>query len=532
MGIPSYYKKLCDRIPGLLSKVRNGTQPSHLWIDFNCMVYHCLRRPGAKSYQGESTRLEWENHLIQDVCHYLQKIVKLVAPTEQVFIGVDGVVPMAKMRQQRLRRFKSQWIAAEEKRLGKVAAESERWDTNAITPGTAFMERLGEALCALRGPGLKYIVSTADEPGEGEHKAMRSLRVCTSKQSHVIYGLDADLILLSLLQPVKEMWLFREAVECGEVQYVDNEEEYRYFGIHTLRDYICRGQDKHYLLDYCMAMSFVGNDFLPHGLSLKLKDGGHDILLECLEEVRRTHGELIRPSILANQQEGFQWSHEALGACIQWFANREEAWVQRHCVGKIRSRHQPARGTTSLELAMDEWNKTPLRACEELALVDSIGKNEEGKLAVQLRADWQSVYRERWLGTSSMDEIVREYMKGLDWILQYYTGQTVDVEWCYPWFLPPLWSDMVAWLTRWDIPIAPRHRTTYVLPQEQLTLVLPLASWNLIRNKTLRGIPRLAPQLWPSGFNLFTAGHIHMWECEAQIPLFTPARLRHYLMQT
>lgn len=495
------------------------------------MVYHCLRRPGAKPYQGESTRLEWENNLIQDVCHYVQKVVRLVAPTEQVYIGVDGVVPMAKMRQQRLRRFKSQWIASEETRLGKVSATSERWDTNAITPGTAFMERLGEALCALRGLGLTYCVSTADEPGEGEHKAMRGLRACTSKQSHVIYGLDADLILLSLLQPVQQIWLFREAVECGEVQYVGNEEEYRYFGIHTLRDYICRGQDAQYLLDYCMAMSFVGNDFLPHGMSLKLKDGGHEILLECLQEVRSTHGELIRPMILPNQQRGFQWSHEALGACIQWFAKWEEAWVQKHCVGKLRSRHQPARGVSSLELAMDEWNKTPLRACEELALIDSIGRNEEGKLAIQLRTDWRGVYCERWLGNSSMDEIVREYMKGLDWILQYYTGQEVNTEWCYPWFLPPLWSDMVSWLVKWDMPYAPAPIGMSIKPQEQLTLVLPLTSWGLIRDKTLRGIARLAPQLWPSEFKLFTAGHIHMWECEAQIPLFTPARLRSYLTQ-
>jgi 5'-3' exonuclease len=526
MGIPSYYKKLCDRIPGLLSKVRKGTQPSHLWIDFNCMVYHCLRRPGAKPYQGESTRLEWENHLIQDVCHYLQKIVKLVAPKEQVFIGVDGVVPMAKMRQQRLRRFKSQWVAAEEKRLGKVSAESERWDTNAITPGTAFMDRLGEALRALRGGGIKYVVSTADEPGEGEHKAMRALRACTDKQSHVIYGLDADLILLSLLQPVKEMWLFREAVECGEVQYVDNEEEYRYFGIHTLRDVLCKGQNKDYLLDYCMAMAFVGNDFLPHGMSLKLKDGGHDILLQCLQEVRAKEGPLIRP---ATEHLDAIWNFDALTACIEWFATREEAWVQKHCVGKIRSRHQPARGTTSLELAMDEWNKTPLRACEELALVGSIGKNEEGKLAVQLRENWKQVYRERWLGQSNMEIIVRTYLEGLDWILQYYTGKNVDVEWCYPWFLPPLWTDMVDWIAIWDFPLAPRHRTTFVNPQEQLSLVLPLASWGLVREKTLRDLPRIAPQLWPSTFQLFTAGHIHMWECEAQIPLFTPARLRTYL---
>ena len=139
MGIPSYYKKLCDRIPGLLSSVRKGRRPTHLWVDFNCMVYHCLRRPGAKQYQDEETRHAWEAQLIQSVCMYLKQIVALVDPTEQVYVAVDGVVPMAKLRQQRLRRFKSHWTAAEERRLGK-SGPGPRWDTNAITPGTEFME--------------------------------------------------------------------------------------------------------------------------------------------------------------------------------------------------------------------------------------------------------------------------------------------------------------------------------------------------------------------------------------------------------
>jgi 5'-3' exoribonuclease 1 len=178
-----------------------------------------MRRPGAKPYEGEETRIEWENNLIREVYQYCKKIVSLVNPTEQVFVGVDGVVPMAKMRQQRLRRFKSHWTAAEERRIGKSEG-GPRWDTNAITPGTAFMERLGEALQSLRGNNIKWIISAADEPGEGEHKVMKAMReIDKNKSTHIIYGLDADLILLSLLQPINKLYLFREAIECGEVQY-------------------------------------------------------------------------------------------------------------------------------------------------------------------------------------------------------------------------------------------------------------------------------------------------------------------------
>jgi 5'-3' exonuclease len=525
MGIPSYYKKLCDRIPGLLSKQRGGKRPSHLWVDFNCMVYHCLRRPGARPFAGEATRVEWENHLIQDVCKYLKKIVGLVNPSEQVFVGVDGVVPMAKMRQQRLRRFKSHWTAAEEVRIGKSEAGKERWDTNAITPGTAFMERLGEALRECRSEGVKWVVSAADEPGEGEHKAMRGLRACSMRESHVIYGLDADLILLSLLQPIQEMWLFREAVECGEVQYTDNQEEYRYFSIHKLRDTMVGSKGEGYILDYCMAMSLVGNDFLPHGLSLKLKDGGHDMLLRMLEDVRRVHGCLI-----GTDGDGRAvWKKEALKDCILWCARREEDLVRAHCAQKIGQRNQHARGSTALELAIDEWNKTPLRMCEEMALVKSFGRGEDGKTTAVLLDSWKQIYRERWLGASSTERICEEYFRGLDWILQYYTGNSVDSEWCFPWFLPPLYSDLLVYIQSRTLPLAKLNSGHELKPQEQLALVLPLASWWLIRDARLRRLPRLAPQLWPSSFELFTAGHKQIWECEAQIPLFFPERLRMML---
>jgi hypothetical protein len=70
-----------------------------------------------------------------------------------------------------------------------------------------------------------------------------------------------------------------------------------------------------------------------------------------------------------------------------------------------------------------------------------------------------------------------------------------------------------------------------VKPQEQLAMVLPLESYWLIRDKKLRELPKLAPQLWPSSFQLFTAGHKQTWECEAQIPLFFPSRLRYLLSQ-
>jgi 5'-3' exonuclease len=66
-------------------------------------------------------------------------------------------------------------------------------------------------------------------------------------------------------------------------------------------------------------------------------------------------------------------------------------------------------------------------------------------------------------------------------------------------------------------------------PQEQLSMVLPLESWWLIRDPALRSMPYKAPQYWPMSYKLFSCGKKYMWECEAQIPLLTLRTLRRIL---
>jgi len=499
MGIPSYYKTLCDRVPGLLMK-KLPYEPTHFWIDFNCMIYHCIRRPGAPVYTGEEGRIEWENIIIEDVCKYLKKLVELVG-AEKVFVGVDGVVPMAKIRQQRLRRFKSCWTVDEEIRIGVRKPDEPRWDTNSITPGTAFMERLGAALKKIKGS--KWTISAADEPGEGEHKIMKHMRDLKDGV-HVVYGLDADLIVLSLLQD-KEVWLFREAMETGVKGASRNigAEEYSYFSIERLCTYICNGQDSTYKFDYCMGMSLLGNDFLPHSMSVKLKENGHEILLSMLKEVRGVYGSLCN--------EG-SWKHDALKACFKYLASLETALIENSVFDKISKRYQRTRGSNSNEHTLDEWNKTPLRLCDEMALISGN----------HLRTDWRSVYYQRYLGVDNkndLDAVCKRYLYGLQWICKYYTGGEIDQKWYFHWYLPPLWSDLMDWMNDGSLFKGPMINLEPIKPQEQLAIVLPLQSYWLVRDKKLRKLPVEKPQYWPKQFELFTAGHKQMWECEASIPI-------------
>lgn len=174
MGIPSYYKKLSEKIKGLVSKSRAGNITS-LFFDFNCLIYHCARRPNTTlpPYPGtdsDSRKEEWEALLIEDIAKYVQHIWHEAGQPGHVFLSIDGVVPMAKIKQQRLRRFKSIWLSNQE------ASTEPKWDTNCITPSTEFMKRLSKRLDILCKKHKGWQLSDDREPGEGEHKIMRYLR--------------------------------------------------------------------------------------------------------------------------------------------------------------------------------------------------------------------------------------------------------------------------------------------------------------------------------------------------------------------
>ena len=100
MGIPSYFKRLLQTKKTIL--LRNvPIQVNALAIDFNCIVYTCLRSSELPPYPGaenEELHTNWESKLIGEVCGTLKEIHESAGNPKRVYIAVDGVVPMAKIR--------------------------------------------------------------------------------------------------------------------------------------------------------------------------------------------------------------------------------------------------------------------------------------------------------------------------------------------------------------------------------------------------------------------------------------------------
>lgn len=516
MGIPSFYRRLSIAHKGLISKDR-GAKVAALYFDFNCLIYSVVRSPSMPVYTA-STHAEWETALLREINVYILKVWTEAGSPPEVFLSVDGVVPVAKIKQQRLRRFKSSWLVKEEISRG-IRPAGESWDTNAITPGTLFMEKLGKSLlelCQRRGKG--WSVSGADEPGEGEQKIMRLLRSrdpTSYDGSILVYGLDADLILLTLLNGVgrgfSACYLMREDKEFGQKSLQEN--DFSYLCMNKLpellwKDYktLTPDQQRIRIQTYVCGMSLLGNDFLPHSLSVHVRDDGHECLSRDLLALEKEGKYLLTTDKTGLQTLNF----ECLKALISKWAEQEESAILQ----TIRKKRAMRNSIVQVD-AEQVLQALPLEWDVEQEVV-TYKKQEDGKFRIEFLPTWKRVYCEKWLKNHNMDDLVNQYIYGVQWIYDYYTGQrAIPLTWMFPASLPPLWSDLAA-----KIPDqAPRIEASDIqlLPQQQLSMVLPLSSWYLIRQPKFRTLPIQYPQYFPKGFGFFSVGRRHLWECEPNI---------------
>lgn len=370
MGVPALFRWLSKKYPKIVERVvedkpipaegeeqaepidyaspnPNGFEVDNLYLDMNGIVHPCTHPEGKPAPETEA-------EMMVEIFNYTERVVNMARPRKVLMMAIDGVAPRAKMNQQRSRRFRAAQEAAEkeESRLEAVrlfeemghavSAETQAdlqkkgWDTNAITPGTPFMDLLASSLrywVAYKlnnDPGWKnldVIISDASVPGEGEHKIMDWIRRQRThpehdpNTSHVIYGLDADLIMLALATHEPYFKVLREdvfyqsakdtgcricgqqghyAAQCTGQKKVKQDEHdiknapvedkpYIFLDVSTLREYLAVELDlrspvvpfdlERAIDDWVFLIFFVGNDFLPHLPSLEIREGAIDTLL-------------------------------------------------------------------------------------------------------------------------------------------------------------------------------------------------------------------------------------------------------------
>jgi 5'-3' exoribonuclease 1 len=230
-GIPKMFRWLTDQYPDIINnRLEEGLAEDiavdNFYLDMNGIIHPCTHG----NNDNELVFLD-ETAMFKKIFLYVDRLYKMVQPNHVLYLAVDGTAPRAKMNQQRSRRFRSAKeaeqlaaeLAARENFKGKElsnGADKKRFDSNCITPGTDFMLKLSLALQKWVDYKLKtdpfwmngatVIVSGPDVPGEGEHKVMDFIRDSQAEYrktgestdlygpgwTHVLYGLDADLIMV------------------------------------------------------------------------------------------------------------------------------------------------------------------------------------------------------------------------------------------------------------------------------------------------------------------------------------------------
>ena len=209
MGVSHFYRHLIESFPYLSDalKVLLKEEKIFLYIDYNGMLHPCVGKV-IDRYEGKTNinREKMEKEMFEEIRKHTLEIVEKIKPTF-LMIAVDGSAPKAKMQQQRLRRYKS---IIEKSKRRKI------FDTNAISPGTPWMKKLSEYMKSFIKNELqqkcRVMFRDATIAGEGEHKIIQFIKKFkhSEKVTHIIYGLDADLIMLSMTTGLDNIYLLRE----------------------------------------------------------------------------------------------------------------------------------------------------------------------------------------------------------------------------------------------------------------------------------------------------------------------------------
>lgn len=550
MGIPSYFSYIIKNHANIIRNRRQvKSNFSSMYMDCNSIIYDCVRKIESDTEPRERG-FNIEDAIITLVIAKIEKYVNDIQPNNVLYIAFDGVAPFAKMEQQRIRRHKTGYMSEIARKSGEhemcvPAKESDcssfqqdqgfclrdskgiplslrlenpcippslqssspeyfappSWNTSAITPGTQFMNMLSLRVKRAFVESGRYfgvktiIVSGSDEPGEGEHKMFQYIRDNALKTETIaIYGLDADLIMLSVFHcfACENIYIFRESPEFGkallnnafardELLYLDN----RSLANAILNEMGVTNDSKQSIgriYDYIFACFLLGNDFLPHFPALNIRTHGNFTILEMYRTIIAKYPER---RFISLETGNIQWRW--VKVYLQEFAKEEPKMIlnEHESRFKMEKRFYP---TTTREEREKAFENIPTIYRAEEHYINS-GENgwENRYYKIALHLDESTITK------TTIDNLCTNYLEGLEWTFKYYTEGCVHWRWKYNYHYPPLFADLVKRI--------PDFETTFIdersginrpfHPNTQLAYVIPIWNHNLLPTQIAEKLDKL-----------------------------------------
>lgn len=415
MGIEGFYKTLekkNDERIGIIKNFSNQTDTEFFFIDFNsilhnisvtidsdlayilaCIIYEdpnrrindemCDRIAKRWDYELDDATIEtYVSHFTQDLIDTYtiqfvkEHIVKLLSTyirsdyLKKIFISIDGVPNMAKIIEQKQRKYMAYVRGALIKKIfNKYQSRGDlserriifektrvRFDRGKITPWSSFMKNLEESLVdkewvdSIKShyPKLeRFILSGSAYPGEGEKKIMEIIIEDIDnevKGNYMLYSPDADMILLSII--LKNFCYIKNGGNVNKFYVLHYDQEgkvHSFIDINKFSRYICsfiiETTNKEIEItdelifnitnDFVIIATVFGNDFVPRIDSINVRTDFTDIL-ELYKNMFNKKGVIknivIPPNNIKNK---FKIDYNNLLEYLSYVANIEDDLIRQ-----------------------------------------------------------------------------------------------------------------------------------------------------------------------------------------------------------
>ena len=537
MGIPKYFRHITKNNPDLIIEdIGNISVINNLYFDMNCLIHPCVRNimkkypelvkkhnliQITKQYDNEDIATDFEKEIYKEIDTYLDKLINFVNPDNLIYLAIDGVAPRAKMEQQRMRRFRSIKVNQMRKQiLDKYNIEEVTFDTNCITPGTVFMLKLSNHLKEYIDKKyneleVSFYLDDSNNIGEGEHKILQHMKQYAKDKINCVYGLDADLIMLSLVSGCKT-YLLRESVHFGKVDMnklllfdVDKFSNCLFKDIKVkLESNIEPGSDDdsfveiekdRIIKDYICLCFLIGNDFLPPLVAIDINFGSINSLMEIYCNIFKIRQKYL---VLEDNNINFIFIRQIL----TYLYSHEHKYLIKY-QNKIDYRKPFLRYSSPQE-----------RELEELKYYPVFKKNNFLKLG---KNNWIDLYYKYYFNIGNIEKntefinyICNHYIEGLQWNIKYYLDKCISYSWYYKFRAAPLLQHLSRFLINRVYPA--NFSNSIYSPLEQLSIVLPYKSSHLWCKEYKQKVSKNLhlKMLYPDNFKLDTLNKYFLHECE------------------
>lgn len=395
-----------------------------LYLDYNCLIHYVLNHYDY----SKISEIELEEQIITQIFMYTRKLVNsVVKPTKLLYIAMDGTVPNVKLCKNRDSSYKKQFDEHIERGLG---SNPPRFNSNAVAPGTQFMEKLHDrirGMIGLKTFSMNVCFSDSNEVGEGAVKIFTHIReMCrvNGAQSVVIYGTSFDLFVLCMVNDLtihlcqeddNGKFKFLHTLSCV-VKFFDTKNLLHRF----------KTNPKKILLELVLVLMFGGNDYVHPLYFTRSRGNGIELLLQ--EFSTDTYN-------LVN------------------LADTTVCWSEVY-----RFLSKVAEHETSLNSSLNESHTTPdvedgIQFYRHGLLSDErhvMHKAYTHKLIVSTY--WKPEYYQNVIGVDyserNIDEVCNDYMNSIMWYWDYHVnGAVASWTYCYAYNAAPSVSDLMLRMT-------------------------------------------------------------------------------------